>query len=53
MCAQLLVEAGNVRVTLQTFSKAIIDIAEMADVSEEDLLMARPFTGAWSEGSTD
>ena len=36
----LLVEAGNVRVTLQAFSKAVIDIAEMADVSEEDLLMA-------------
>jgi len=35
----------NVRVTLQAFSKAVIDIAEMADVSEEDLLMARPFTG--------
>jgi len=47
-CAQLLVEAGNVTVTLQAFSKAVIDIAKMADVSEEDLLMARPFRGAWS-----
>lgn len=41
---QLLVRAGNIVVNLQAFSKAVVDITETADVTEEALLMVRPFT---------